>query len=199
MAYLIIKKQIVSSFLKILAVGLVVGFGIKIFVLESFTVPTDSMEPTILRGSKIWLNKLPFTPRRGDIVAFQKDGESFVKRIVGLPSDSVVAEGGKFRLSKSENLNGGAFFKIPKRGETLTLNALNIDFYKTIIERGDGGAVTKLFDKIFINGSESTTYTFQQNYYFLQGDNTEGSIDSRDWGLIAENQIIGKPIFTQKH
>jgi signal peptidase I len=52
-----------------------------------------------------------------------------------------------------------------------------------------------LFDRIFIGGKEQNQYTFTQNYYFVQGDNIEGSIDSRHFGLIAEKCIFGKILF----
>lgn len=184
------------SFFKILIVGLLIGFGIKSFVFESFTVPTDSMIPTIAVGRQVWLNKLPFTPKQGDIIGFERNGESFVKRIVGTPSDSVFTEGGRFQVYKNKRLVSSpvsAFLKIPKRGETVALDAVNFSFYQSLIEN-EGNQVGKLLDKIFINGSETTNYTFKQNYYFVQGDNRDASIDSRHFGLISEESILGRLI-----
>lgn len=184
------------SFFKILIVGLLIGFGIKSFVFESFTVPTDSMIPTIAVGQQVWLNKLPFTPKRGDIIGFERNGESFVKRIVGTPSDSVFTGGGRFQVYKNKRLASSsvlAFLKIPKRGETVTLDAQNFSFYQSLIEK-EGNQAGMLLDKVFINGSETTNYTFKQNYYFVQGDNSDASIDSRQFGLIGEESILGRLI-----
>lgn len=187
------------SFFKILIVGLLIGFGIKSFVFESFTVPTDSMIPTIAVGQQVWLNKLPFTPKRGDIIGFERNGESFVKRIVGTPSDSVFTDGtsvGRFQVYKNKRLVSSrvlAFLKIPKRGETVTLDAQNFSFYQSLIEK-EGNQAGMLLDKVFINGSETTNYTFKQNYYFVQGDNSDASIDSRQFGLIGEESILGRLI-----
>ncbi len=184
-----------KTFLTIIFVGLFIGFGIKAFVIESFTVPTDSMTPTIAVGQQVWLNKLPFTPKQGDVIGFERYGESFVKRIVGVPSDSVFTEGGyRYQVYKNMRLTSGnllTFMKIPKRGETITLTDSNYAFYQSLIEK-EGNQIGKLLDKVFINGSETTYYTFKQNYYFVQGDNTEASVDSRQFGLIDEKSILGK-------
>jgi signal peptidase I len=188
-----------KNFTFIVLIGILLGLGIKLFVIEVFTVPTASMEPTILRGSKVYLQKVVFNFRVNDVVGFFKNGEYFVKRIVGMPSDSVYAEGGIFFLSKSkkdEDFNpNNAFFKIPKKGDTITLDNDNFNFYQPLIEKNEGIQAGKIINNIFINNSESNTYTFKYNYYFLQGDNTEGSEDSRHFGLIGENQIKGKVIF----
>ena len=192
------------GFLKIIIVGLILGFGVKFFAVEAFTVPTESMEPTILKGEVVWLNKLKFLQfSKGDIVGFERFGENFIKRIIGVPSEIVIMFNGKYELLKENNLLKNTemtiFYKIPKKNENLKIDTENFNFYQPLIEYCEGVSVNNVMGKIFINNSESNNYTFKQNYYFVQGDNTEGSIDSRDWGLIAENQIIGKPIFAQKH
>ena len=192
------------GFLKIIIVGLVLGFGVKFFAVEAFTVPTESMQPTILRGDVVWLNKLKFRRfGKGDIVGFERFGENFIKRIVGDSSDIVVMFNGKYELLNKnkifQNTKITNFYKIPKKNETLKIDTENFNFYQPLIEHCEGVSTNNVMGKIFINNSESNNYTFKQNYYFVQGDNTEGSIDSRDWGLIAENQIIGKPIFTRKY
>ena len=78
------------SFIKILIVGTILGLGIKWLAFEAFTIPTESMEPTILRGDVVWINKITFSNfNKTDIVAFEKNKENFIKRIVGVPMDSV--------------------------------------------------------------------------------------------------------------
>jgi signal peptidase I len=192
------------TFFKITIIGLLIGLGIKIFALESFTVPTDSMTPTIAVGQRVWLNKLPFTPKLEDVIGFERNGEDYVKRIVGMPSDSVYTdgtsrdsrEGRYFQIYKNKRFASNApltFMHIPKRGEMIALDADNYDFYQPLIEK-EGNQIGKLLDKIYINGSETMSYTFTQNYYFVQGDNTEASIDSRQFGLIGEKSILGRLI-----
>lgn len=188
-------RKKLSSFVSILAIGLALAFIVKIFVLESYTVPTDSMEPTILRGSKVGLLKLPFTPKRGDVIGFQHNNESFVKRITGVPLDSVVKINGRFDLLKTENRAWAAvFFKIPKAGEMLVFDESTFDFYRTLIE-SEGSQAGRILNKIFINNLESNTYTFKRHYYFVEGDNPAVSIDSRIFGLISEKDILGKVLF----
>jgi signal peptidase I len=188
-----------KNFLYIIVIGIILGLSIKIFIIEIFTVPTASMEPTILRGSKVWLQKMVFNFHKSDVVGFQRNEEYFVKRIVGMPSDSVYTEGGIFLVSTLDDVTSfvkdAVFYKIPKKGETIAINERNIDFYKPLIEKNEHVQAGNLFNKIFINNSESNTYTFKYNYYFMQGDNTAGSEDSRHFGLIGENQIKGKVIF----
>ena len=187
-----------KTFLKIIFIGLFIGFAVKTFVIESFTVPTDSMTPTIAVGQQVWLNKLPFTPKLGDVVGFERNGESFVKRIVGLPSDSVFTEGGyRYQVYRNKRLVSDSspliFMKIPKQGETIVIDDINFTFYQSLIEK-EGNQIGKLLDRIFINGSETTHYTFKQNYFFVQGDNVEVSIDSRQFGLIGEKSLLGRLI-----
>ena len=188
-----------KNFLYLIFIGSVVGLLIKLFVFEIFTVPTASMEPTILRGSKVWLQKMFFNLQKGDVVGFERNNEYFVKRIVGIPSDSVYTEfavkGSLFELLKPKSIlfltKKYVFYKIPKKGATVVLDDTNFAFYQPLIERNEGVAVNKIINKIFVNNLESNTYTFKHNYYFLQGDNTEGSEDSRHFGLVGENQIKG--------
>jgi signal peptidase I len=196
--YVLKIKQMKNKFFSLvitLAVGIALAFIVKFFVLESYTVPTDSMEPTILRGSKVGLLKLPFTPKRGDVVGFQHNSESFVKRVTGVPLDSVVKINGYFGLLTIENRSlATAFFKIPKAGETLVFNDSTFDFYRPLIE-SEGVQAGHILNKIFINNLESITYTFKRNYYFVEGDNPAVSIDSRTFGLISEKDILGKVLF----
>jgi signal peptidase I len=178
---------------KIIFVSVIIGFGLKIFVIEAFTVPTDSMTPTLAVGQRVWLYKLPFKVQKDNIIGFERNGENFVKRIVGMPSETVFTEGGRFQVYQNKRWasdNQQAFFIIPKRGETIILDTINYTFYQPLIEK-EGILVGRLFNRIFINGSETTNYTFKQNYYFVQGDNTSNSIDSRQFGLIGEKSILG--------
>ncbi|MBS1772798.1 MAG: signal peptidase I [Bacteroidetes bacterium] len=84
---------------------------------------------------------------------------------------------------------------IPKAGNTVTLNAQNIALYRRIIANYEGNILEEKEGKIFINNKEVTSYTFKMNYYWMMGDNRHMSLDSRYWGFVPEDHIVGKAWF----
>lgn len=82
---------------------------------------------------------------------------------------------------------------IPKKGMTVELTTDNVLLYGRVIEIYEGHEIRKESDNVYIDGEAVTSYTFEMNHYFMMGDNRHHSLDSRAWGFVPEDHIVGRP------
>jgi len=186
-----------------LVIGLVV-FALRSSLADWSDVPTGSMKPTILEGDRVFVNKLaydlkvPFTtchlaqwsnPRRGDIVVFVSphDGQRLVKRVVGVPGDTVELR------DNALVLNGQPVQYRPIADELLrdvTVTDRATDVFAIEQLAGHGHAVAAI--PSVAARRNFGPYRVPEGPYFMMGDNRDNSFDSRYFGAVERKRIVGQ-------
>ena len=177
---------------------LLVVLVVRSFVIEPFRIPSGSMIPTLKVGDFILVNKyayglklpfinLPITqgdkPKRGEIVVFVPPDKNayFIKRVIGLPGDKIEY------INKIIYVNG----KEMKQTLLAELPPLN-PIYRVVEEHLDEKQhQSQMYINIPANNYETTV---APEHYFLMGDNRDNSLDSRSWGQIKNNDIVGRAL-----
>jgi signal peptidase I len=171
------------------------------FLVQAFTIPSESMEKTLLIGDYLlvdkfcyggnvgWNRLLPYRKiRRGDVVVFHyplNPSQDFVKRVVALPGD-------RLRLIDKRVYVNGALVEEPYVQYSAALrNSYRDDFPRT--EAADYGVDAKWW-KDMPKLVENHQLTIPEGRYFVLGDNRDDSQDSRYWGFVPRENIIGRPL-----
>jgi signal peptidase I len=187
----------------LLVIAIVLG-SIRSSAADWNDVPSKSMEPTILPGDRIFVNKLaydlkvPFTtvrlahwsdPRRGDIVVLWSphDGKRLVKRVVAVPGDLIEAK--QQRLS----INGRPAEYAPLSSEARESCDLgSVAAGVMAVETVEGRSHPVMADSLQGLGASFGPVTVPQGKYFLMGDHRDDSFDSRFWGFADRDRIVGR-------
>jgi signal peptidase I len=198
-------RETTVEFLASLAAVLVTGLFIITFIVQAFEIPSSSMENTLLIGDHVFVNREQFAPRtrwmgplmpyrqirRGDIVVFLSPAEPglyVVKRIIGIPGDRLhLREGVVYR--NGEKLDEP--YVIHQPGDE---NNPYRDNFPSVAP-SEFSNVTPDWEMALPHHIEGDDLVVPPNSYFGMGDNRDVSLDSRYWGFIPEENLIGRPMF----
>lgn len=175
------KKSVAREYAEAIVTAVILALILRAFVIQAFKIPSSSMEPTLLVGDHILVNKfiygikVPFTnthilsirePKRGDIIVFPfplEPRKDFIKRIIGLPGETIRI------VNKKIYINSKLFN----------------DPYGFYINSGDSSDNENSKDNL-------GPIKIPPSCYFVMGDNRDRSYDSRFWGFVKKEDIKGK-------
>jgi signal peptidase I len=199
---------------------ILIVFLLRSFLVEPFKIPSSSMVPTLLVGDFILVNKFTYgirlpvinkkvvalgEPRRGDVIVFRFPEDAsldYIKRVVGVPGDRI-----EYR-NKRLSINGQA---VPLRQVEDYLSKERMQFSSRFVETlgvehqilqdpdapaglGGGGRSFPFAENCNYNVT-GLTCTVPPGHYFMMGDNRDNSSDSRVWGFVPDENIVGKAFF----
>jgi signal peptidase I len=199
-------RETTVEFLASLAAVLVTGLFIITFIVQAFEIPSSSMEQTLLIGDHVFVNREQFAPptrwmgpllpyreiRRQDIVVFLSPAEPglyVVKRIIGAPGDRIHLE------------NGVVYRNGEKLDEPYVIHQAGGESYNPYRDNFPAVAPSdysnvapewQLTMKQYIQGNDLVV---PPDHFFAMGDNRDVSYDSRYWGFIPRENVIGRPMF----
>jgi signal peptidase I len=197
------KKETTMEFIASTSGVLVVGLFIITFILQAFEIPSSSMVKTLLIGDHVFVDRLTFAPKtkwapfvhyrepkRGDIFVFispVEPGLHVVKRVMGIPGDRIHLE------------NGAVYRNGQKLDEPYVQHILQPDSYRDNFPAvSPAASITPLAPEWHLtleSHVENGDLVVPPGNYFAMGDNRDVSLDSRYWGFVPQENIVGRPLF----
>lgn len=197
------RKETPLEFIASMAGVLVTGLFIITFTLQAFEIPSPSMENTLLIGDHLFVDRVTYAPRtrwfpivpyrdiqRGDIVVFLSPAQAglfLVKRVIGVPGDRIhLREGVLYVNGVAQNEP----YVIHSQGNYIPYR----DNFPAVLP-GDTNSVTSEWHVSMAGFVQNGDLVVPPGEYFGMGDNRDVSYDSRYWGFIPHENVVGRPMF----